>query len=71
MISSTIPVYLGVSRFAPRDSSCLSDMSCLIVNEDMPKASLLPKPFVGTVDMINLTAIWSLKIVGRDKIKKV
>lgn len=71
MISSTILICLEASRFAPRDSSCLSDMSCLIVNEDMPKAPLLPKPFVSTVDnMINLTAVWSLKIVGRIRSRK-
>lgn len=66
MISSTILTCLEASKFAPRDSSCLLDMSRLMVNEDMPKASLVPKPFVGTVDnMINLTAVWSLKIVAR------
>ncbi|KAK2519801.1 hypothetical protein Q9233_011823 [Columba guinea] len=56
------------SRFAPRDCSCLADVSCLIVNEAMPKAPLPAKPFVGTVDnMINLTAVWSLKTVGTGK----
>lgn len=71
MVSSTTLICLQAGRFAPRDCSCLADVSCLIVNEAMPKAPLPPKPFVGTVDnMINLTAVWSLKTVGRIRSRK-
>lgn len=64
-------ICLQASRFAPRECSCLADLSCLIVNEAMPKPPLPPKPFVGTVDnMINLTAVWSLKTVGRIRSRK-
>lgn len=71
VVSSTTLICLQASRFAPRDCSCLADVSCLIVNEAMPKAPLPPKPFVGTVDnMINLRAVWSLKTVGRIRSRK-
>lgn len=58
-------------QVCPGDSPCLWVLSWGTANEDVPKAPVLSEPFAGTVViMINLIAVWSLKIVGRIRSRK-